>query len=195
MHDEALLTERVLSGSADPSDWDGLEALSNEDDQIWYRLAMSLRDQNELGLAVNQTADLADGVDLAPAIAARSLRSRPRRVGTWLGWAAAACLALLWLTGQLPTGPQPGPAQAASMDEALELYRDAGSREGRLVRELPLLMIERQPVSGGQGSEVIYVRRLVERRQVRNVYESVHDEWGGAVAVPAQQTAHQPEEI
>ncbi len=195
MHDEALLTERVLSGSADPADWDGLESLSESDQELWRRLSMSLRDQNELGLAVHDTAQRAETVEIGAIIAATTHRSRPRRVGTWLGWAAAACLAFLWLTGQLPTGPQPVPAQAASMDEALELYRTAGTREGRLVSELPLLMIERQPVSGGEGSEVIYVRRLIERRQVRGVYESVPDEWGGAVVVPAQQTTYQPEEI
>jgi hypothetical protein len=195
MHDESRLTERVLSGSADPADWEALEELAQHDSQLWWRLAMSLRDQNELGLAVRGTAEIAESIALTPAVARATRRARPRRVGTWLGWAAAACLAMFWLTGQLPTGPRPVPAQAASMDEALELYRAAGSREGRLVRELPLLMVERQPVSGGQGSEVIYVRRLVERRQVRDVYESVPDEWGGMVAVPASQTADQPEEI
>lgn len=195
MHDEALLTERVLSGSADPADWDGLETLAEDDPRLWHRVAMSLRDQNELGLAVNDAADRAREMDLHEILSPRAATRPRRRLGAWLGWAAAACLALFWLTGQLPTGPRPEPAQAASMDEALELYRAAGTREGRLVEELPLLMLERQPASGGQGSEVIYVRRIVERRQVRGVYESVPDEWGGTVVVPAQPTSYQPEEI
>jgi hypothetical protein len=192
MRHEAILTHRVLGGSAEPSDWEDLELKAQKDPEIWHRLALALRDENELGLAVGSTAAAAEAVelrDLSQEHEFRGSRGSSRRgrsrFAPWIGWAAAAGLALLWLTG-VPGSPRTStpPAQAETMQQALNLYRQVGTREGRFVKELPLLMVARRPAEKGQGTEVVYVRRLLEKRRVRDFYEPATDEWGNPVAVP-----------
>jgi len=203
MRHEATLFHRVLSGCAEPAAWDELEEKARRDPELWHRLALSLKDQNELNLGVASTVLPVDAMDLADLreTATHKRRSESARVarfrlGPWVGWAAAACLSLLWLAGVpgSPSNPTPT-AKAATMQQALDLYRQAGTREGRLVEELPLLVVDRKPAPKGKGTEVVYLRRILERRRVQNLYEAAPDEWGNPVAIPAQYEPQRREEL
>ncbi len=194
MRHEATLIHRVLSGSAEPAAWEELELKAQQDPQLWHRLALSLKDQNELNLGVANTVLRAEALELDDLRAAAAQHSstspapiRRFRPGPWIGWAVAACIALFWLTG-IPGAPSTTapPAEAATMQQALDLYRQAGTREGRLVEELPLLVVDRKPAPQGKGTEVVYLRRILERRRVKSLYEAAPDEWGNPVVVPAK---------
>ncbi len=190
---EELLIERVLSGSSEASDWEELEARAKRDPGLWRRLALCLRDGNLLADAVEEAAARADALEWNLSPAPRQ-RVRRRRWTAGLGWAAAAVLALLWLAPTpSPRGlengggadhPQPG--AVASSDAAWRLYREAAAREGRLVEELPLVMVDQRPLPDGAGAEVTYLRRIVERRRVEKLLVPASDEWGDAVAVQAR---------
>lgn len=54
-------------------------------------------------------------------------------------------------------------------DEAYDQYKRAGLASGRVLGELPMLLIEARPADDGQGQDVLFVRRVVERVRSANV--------------------------
>jgi len=76
------------------------------------------------------------------------------------------------------TTTQTGPVPEASTVEA-------DTPETRIVGELPSVLVGTRSLPDDQGIEVTYLRRLVERRTTRGLYERGTDEWGQAAAVPA----------
>ncbi len=71
-------------------------------------------------------------------------------------------------------------------NQALEQYMRAGTDEGRIVQELPLLTVDIRPTPDGDESEVIYLRRFMERARVEGVYTMGLDERGRTVVVPTE---------
>ncbi len=76
-------------------------------------------------------------------------------------------------------------------NQALEQYMRAGTDEGRIVQELPLLTVDIRPTPDGDESEVIYLRRFMERARVEGVYTMGLDELGRAVVVPTDESPWQ----
>lgn len=132
----------------------------------------------------------------------------------WSGWAVAALIAIAWIgawmnpvgslhnNGTLPLhGPGTGPAIAGPLlngtsgastvsfdhltpDQAYDVYRLRGFAAGRLLEELPTLMIETRPSADGATVEVFYIRQLLERTTIDSVYRLGEDELGRSRMVP-----------
>lgn len=183
------LLSRVADGEAGEADWAAFRTLAEGDPVLWRDLAELQRDNTELSAAVGRVIVLADGVE-APAdtqIVAR-LGERLRLVATWGGWAAAAMIAVAWVTGQtgLPRGaPSPGnEAGLASFSpsEAYQAYLNRGMAAGTVVREMPdKYVLDTRPLPGDSGRiEVFYVRQILERAVVDGMYRETRDELGRA---------------
>lgn len=168
---EDVLIGRVVDGEAFASDWEALEKLAGADGGVWERLGRAQRSHARLERDVEDAIALADLVEIPrAAVASQSMNLRIRQYG---GWAAAAALALAWagLSGVLPvrSGNTAGLGPSLSADEAYEQYVDRGTTSGRLIRELPLQLVQARDLGEGRGKEVLYYRMLLERRTVPDV--------------------------
>jgi hypothetical protein len=198
-----LLISRIADGEASAQDWTAFGALAERAPEAWKHLAQAQRDHQALSLAVGVALHAAERVELPSRDAADVFlrRARPQpvasRIRQYGGWAVAAAVALAWLGvngGQfsLPAGKGPGTNTASmipanyfkvtSPDDALQLYRDQGKREGRFLGEVPVLL-ESSPAATGKGYEVVYVRQIVERARVDNLLRFAQDESGKLIPV------------
>jgi len=191
-----LLITRVLDGEASVADWESLRTLAGDDPDIWARLADATQQRDALARAVEARVSFADEVEL-PAGGVDGPIEFATRVRAWSGWAAAACIAIVWATlAGLPMGATPPEASSTlsasigpdagppSPDQALRTYLDAGARAGRVVEELPTLMVEASRGEDG-AMEVFYVRQILERRRVQRFFEVGVDDAGEPVVTPA----------
>jgi hypothetical protein len=112
-----------------------------------------------------------------------------RRMPAWAGWAVAAVLFVVLATimqtaqpitpgagggsGINPAGINTaGIVPVSSAQEALDAYINLGRQEERVIEELPRrVLIETRPLPTGEGFEVIYIRQLVERARVPELYK------------------------
>ena len=198
-----LLISRIADGEATQSDWSAFGTLAEQSPGAWKHLAQAQRDHQSLALAVGVALHAADRVELPPRDAADAFLHRDRaaspahRIRQYGGWAAAAAIALAWLGmngGQftLGGGKSTGSASVAgipagyfkvdSSDDALQLYRDQGKRDGRFIAEVPVLL-ESSPMTTGKGYEVVYVRQFYERARVDNLLRFAQDETGKLIPV------------
>jgi hypothetical protein len=138
------------------------------------------------------------------------LTNRSRSISTWAGWAAAAAIGLAWLglpgtgfsgkqnTGDVPTGQtQSGrtqPGQTAGLgtgvvqtaSDALQAYLNKGQENGQVIGQVPgKLLLEAKPLGEGKGYEVLYLRQILEKTTVPNLYPSGTDDSGGVVPIQA----------
>ncbi|MGD9693726.1 MAG: hypothetical protein AB7G17_06265 [Phycisphaerales bacterium] len=185
---EDILIGRVVDGEATGADWGELERLAAADDGVWARLAKAQRSQASLARAVDDEVVVAELVDLPAGEVVRGGHGWSEVSVRWRaysGWAVAAAMALAWV-GAARYGVWDGlgnstrglrqPAQIAGpgalgMDDLMQRYVEQGSAQGRVIAELPMVMVETGPAQGGDGVDVVYVRQLLERVRVRDVYE------------------------
>jgi hypothetical protein len=196
-----LLISRVLDASATPAEWEELCGSASYDPDLWRALAMRLRDHTGLGRAVGASIEVAEAID---AVGAPSRRGRPalppgpraaRRRGApgrSLGWVLSACLALAWTSFSLlrpdamrSAPPLPGGADEPGTEDLLQAYVDRGRREGSVVADLPeRILLDTRPMPAGEGLELLYLRQILERAVVPELYEfSGQDEAGRAIPV------------
>lgn len=184
-----ILIARVADGDASGQEWATFRAWAERDASMWRELAEMQREAAALASAVNRAVGAADFVE-APVgehMSAR-LTERFRMIGRWGGWAAAAALVLVWATGwRLPfNGAASGAGQAAllptgSPQDALRQYLDRGRQVGTVVGEVPeKVMLDTRPAADGQF-EVIYIRQIMERAFVDDLFGVGADESGRAV--------------
>lgn len=183
---EELLISHVVDGDATPAEWRELETIAADDSQVWKRLAEAQRDSALLTAALSRAASVADGVDV-PGVryATQSTDSvshvRLNRLGAWTGWAVAAVVAIiasvrLAQVQQTPSTPG-NQAQLVNMPietaaQAFQAYLDKGRESGEVVGEIPgRLLVETKPVQSGSGYEVIYLRQVMERTIVPDLYQ------------------------
>lgn len=204
-----MLISRVVDGVAGATDWSELERLAASDSGVWREIALAQRDQRLLGEAMAPAFVAADMCALPDpdAIAYKfspsgeaSPRHRWARALSWGGWAAAAAIGLAFAQHSKQQSPASSdPMQAGigsflnpisslkdrlSADEALELYRVRGRQEGRYVMEMPnRVLVESSQRPDGQW-DVIYIRQLVEKGVVKDLYRVSHDELGNPTPVP-----------
>ncbi len=189
-----VLISRVVDGEATPRDWGALEDISAGDPGVWRELASAQRQQAELARCVEVATEAADRVDLpgddAPSI---RLSARLNLAARWAGWAAAAMVALAWVGAGGPaastTDVQSASLLPASLgsDAALSLYLDKGKQEGRVLAEMPAkMLVGTRPAADGFGYEVVFVRQIVERTRVNDLYRLSSDEFGNAAPVPVR---------
>lgn len=182
-----ILVARVADAEASDAEWAAFRSWAQRDPSLWRELAELQRDAVELSSAVNRAVAAADAIEapIGEHLGAR-LSERFRLVGAWAGWAAAAALALAWFAGVRL--PEPGGMNRASMPvsltprEALEQYLDRGRRAGTVVGEVPeLVMLDSRPVADGHGFEVIFVRQIMERAVVDDLFRMATDADGRVV--------------
>lgn len=180
--DRDILISRVIDGEASPEDWSALKALAERDPSVWRELAGLQQDHAELVGAMEEAISIADGVD-APVHAFGGIADRRSSLRMWGGWAAAAAVALAWIarapsnqtniqpigSGQASLTPF-GLSQNSGPDDLFNAYVRTGQKEGVVLGEVgePVLVDTRPHEDGGY--EVRYVRQIMERRIVPEVY-------------------------
>lgn len=137
------------------------------------------------------------GAGSIPGAGAQTYRISPAMTH-WSGWAVAAMIAIAWLgvwtnrplvsngngAGPMQAGPPEFSLTSLSPDEVYDAYRVRGYEEGRLVQELPMLMVETRAIRDGQAIEVLYIRQTLERATVDSVFSFSEDETGQMRYVP-----------
>lgn len=210
-----LLVSRVVDGEASDAEWAEFRAMADTefpgaDRCAWRDLAESQRTHAVLSAAFGPAVAAAEHVDLPPrSVAMRVDRHGGTspvvlRLGAYGGWlAAAAAVLAIWFNGRLPDLVRPqrpdagqtGAPLAANLfhlnspEDALEAYKTLGGRDGTVLGEMPdRVMVQSSPLSQGQGFEVIYIRQIIERRRVPDLYRAAVDEGGNAVLMPVRIT-------
>jgi hypothetical protein len=144
---------------------------------------MAQRDEVAFAQAVGQAVSVAHGVELpvmTQAHAQVGVRNRLKLVGAWGGWAAAAMVALAVFTNRpgAVSPASPIPTQQAGLDGLLSQYLDEGKKAGSVVGELPdKVVLDSVKTADGQ-TEITYVRQIVEKALVNDLYRTTVDEAG-----------------
>lgn len=189
--DRDILISRVVDGTALEHDWAALEALGNRDPSLWRELAQSQRQHAGLVSAVTAATRVAEQTELV--IPETHVVGRLSTFARWGGWAAAAAVAVAWLGGQQPSatqGPTAGFSGASPVPaittpaEALNEYLRLGARDGNVLGEMPAkVVLQTIPASDGSARyDVYYLRQIVERATVDDLYRVSSDETGRSVA-------------
>lgn len=193
-----VLIGRIVDGEATPDDWRHLATLASQDQSVWADVADTQRTHDRLARAVDQAIAPADYIEL-PAyrvVDAHPVQHRLNLVSRWGGWAAAAALVLVWALGPRPPvnpgSPNAGGEQTAGLlpswtpEQAFDRYVDAGKQSGQVVKELPdRVVYSTRPLDDGT-LEVLYLRQVLERRVVDEVYRRAADEFGRPVEIPTR---------
>ncbi len=196
------MMDRMLNRQLEARDLDELAQLSQTQPEALVRIAAALRGAAQVESGVEAAQALAETIEL-PATDDRE-SNRPslvaRGVGSWSGWATAAMVAAAWILAAMLSSTPPAATPSGGSDvlltanQALEQYMRAGTDEGRIVQELPLLTVDIRPTPDGDESEVIYLRRFMERARVEGVYKTGIDEQGRVVVVPTDESPGQVRE-
>ncbi len=188
-----LLISRVVDAEATGVEWDELSRHADRDRSVWRRLAECQRDQSSLREGVCAAIAGAANVE-APVhrVMAERLSGRTRIVATWGGWAAAAAILLgISLAPKLGLGTKqsglqatlPGPmsvvpAIETDPDAALAAYMKAGQAKGTVMGEMPTrVLVDSRPAAGG-GYDVVYLRQIIERAHVPELFRQGTDDLG-----------------
>ncbi len=172
-----ILIARVTDGAASEQDWAAFRSAAERDPAMWRELAELQRDATALAAAVGRAVAIADTVEapIEEHLGTR-LSDRFRLIGTWGGWAAAAALVLMVVTGWRPAAPLGTQTTGVvpsigTPQEALREYLSRGRQEGVVVDQVPeMVMLDARPAPDGQGFEVIYLRQIMERTMVNDLY-------------------------
>ena len=203
-----ILISRAVTGELEAREWTELAALAAADATIWGSLALAQRQQALLERAVANSLDNAERIEPDFVRPSATLRSRGNgitalgRVAAWSGWAAAACIAFIWLIGFDAFGirdaatqpPVVQPVQYATAEDALQAYLALGHQSGQVVGEMPSkLLLDSRPAAGGQGYDVLYVRPILEKTRVPDLYQATgRDEQGRPTLVHYEQPGRRP---
>ncbi len=198
---EDVLIGRVVDHEATPIDWAQLDELALVDAELWSRLGRAQRAHAGLRIAIEDAIAPAELVEIPSGHLHNAGRMTPmRRVLTGAGWATAAVLALVLLNPMLaskPSGTGSGTMLTAGMprllsqataDEAYTHYVASGLADGRVVSEMPAIVLEQNELPDGRGVEIYVVRRVVERRELPAIvnYAPRPDEYGIARLTPIE---------
>lgn len=199
MSELELAAHRLISREATPADIDLLARRAAAGDDVLGALLNTARDDSAARAALEGVLASAEAVELpaqrpeAPTVHLRRLRLAAP------GWLAAAAVALVWGAmsfrpgpalepGLMPVGYQP------TAEEALDQYLEAGALQGRVIGELPALLVESRPVE--RGAEIVYIRRVLERAVVDGIVEHDVDDAGRIVERPVSAAAFaRPEDL
>jgi hypothetical protein len=186
---EQLLMSRIIGAEDNEQEWREWENLAGGDPKLWRELAEAQRDQIALIHAVGSAGTIADHF-IFPATMhhgggandrARG-RIRLRTWSAWSGWAVAALVAIvasirLTQLTALPTPAQGVPAHAANLmpvsaRDAFRAYLNKGMETGEVVGEVPAkVLLDSRPAPTGKGYEVLYLRQVMERAIVPDLYQ------------------------
>jgi hypothetical protein len=199
----------VVDSEATAEEWSEFETLAAAEPRWWRDLAQAQRDAASLRGAMSAAGAVAERVSLSSDDHAGESRVMPsastphlrlNRLGAWTGWAVAAAVLIIasiqinnqrrgaGLTQQ-PNVHQAGlggPIQSAA--DAWNLYMDKGRQDGTVLGEMPgRRLVESRPAPEGKGFEVIYIRQVMERAVVPDLYQvSGLDERGQPTLAPVR---------
>ena len=192
MSEKDLLISRIVEREDSPDDWARLDEFARQDGHVVGELLDTMRDESSLRLAVAETVAVADTVDLRRV--ELPFLTRHAWLPQWSGWMAAAVIVLFWIATSPHTEPNRGGRITSTIDQ-VEDVRDgelAKTQRARtefgsdtVLRELPNLMVETRPIPGTGKTQVIYVRRTLERAIVSDAFTAAHDESGRPIRVQA----------
>lgn len=187
----SLLILRAAEDRCTEQDWTRLEAMAKAEPGLWHEVVLTRRDAAALEQSVREQIESAMHVDI-PAEEHMVLRltQRSRAVATWAGWAAAAVIGLAWLGVPMAapqSGTRGGPSGQApqsaglfsSASQALDEYLKRGKADGNVVQQIPTkVLLDAKPSADGNGYDVLYMRQILERAKVPDLYKLSTDEWG-----------------
>jgi hypothetical protein len=184
MNEIDLLISRIVDRRDTPEDWLRLDARAFADGDLSPILVEALRSDALLRRVVDRATTPAERVEVHPGWSRAAGRRRQWSRGLSLGgWMAAAVLTLLWLA------TAPGGGESPSNPEPLAVVRTAGSE---VIQNLPNLMVETRPIPGTEETELIFIRRTLERRQVSGAYTLALNEMGQPVQSAVDLTRYAP---
>ncbi|MFG0331200.1 MAG: hypothetical protein ACF8PN_15035 [Phycisphaerales bacterium] len=179
------LIDALVDGEGSDAEFARFDRLAADSAIAWRDLATELHLARRLESDAGAALDRAEAVELD---ASRSSREAGGplpvsfRVTKFAGWAVAAALAVALVVSQKPQPVAPAPATTqASLapSEALEQYLEAphvlGQLEPRLVRSS----------TTSDGAEVVYIRSIIERARVDEVYEPSWYDGSNLILKPA----------
>lgn len=180
------LLGRAVDRTADTADWNRLELLAADDPTVWADLAETLRIDSGLKSAIFAVAAGADRVFAA------EQRSSGVFLRPWLGWAAALILGLVWgatafLDDSRSATPGGLPADAIVPFGDLTTVQNPSLPTidpDRFVGTLPTMVVGFRPAVGQSGTEVILLRRFLEKGLESEVMMLAEDEHGRPAAIP-----------
>ncbi|MHC4447650.1 MAG: hypothetical protein ACYSXF_07720 [Planctomycetota bacterium] len=203
--DGDILISRVVDGEGGGAAWDELVMMAEADPPLWRLLAEAQHDHAVLARGVDEAITVAETVEAPPVgLAGADDEASPMigRIGSWSGWAVAALVCLVWATvaprATAPSGEAGFPAQTTVMPvsaaEAFQAYLDKGRQERRVIGEIPTrVLVESRPAGAGKGYEVLYLRQVLERTIVPDLYRfEGQDERGGPTLVRLKNAARDP---
>lgn len=199
IHEIERLVMRAVDGEASEAEFEELRVLAAGDPAVWRELGESQRASAELAARVESVLGVADEVE-APVEELERVRpgSRIRSVWSAGGWLSAAAVLVAWVTtggprvgSELDGVSGAGGVNGASVvpiagqaSEALDRYLELGREQGRVLGEVPTgVVLERRPLEDGSGYEVIFLRQIMERAVVEDVYEIARDDAGNKTTV------------
>lgn len=193
-----VLIGRIIDAEATGQDWAEFRQIAGDDQSVFAEIAQLQELRRRTMDLVEDAGQIADTVDLPMHLHARSSPAhRLRTAGVWGGWAAAAAVTLAWGFGLRPSDPifmgDQGSDQAGigadligSAEEAFQRYLDLGKQSGSVIGELPSgIVLDKRPLEDGSGYEALFLRPIIERVVVRNVYRQIQTESGQIQIVPA----------
>jgi hypothetical protein len=193
--DKDILISRVVDDEATGEDWAALRELAERDPTIWRDLAQAQYTSIGLASAVEAAIEIADRVEPPVHEHMRAgLRFRAGAAAKWWGWLAAAAVTLAWAGAGMPARTGVSGASldgavptAGSAADAFRQYLDVGKRSGQVVQEVPqLVLVETKPAPDGAGYEVFYIRQVIERAVVQELYGLGQDEAGRPARINLQ---------
>lgn len=191
-----VLVSRIVDGGALSEDWRELRALAASDQSVWAEIGEQQELRGDLAESVDRALSVADWVSL-PMRSSPQPAQRVRLAVAGGGWVAAAVAGLALLVNGAGGDARGGsvsvvPAQSAGMAtpitsaaEALSKYLELGRQSGEVIGELPTsLVLNRTPSPDGKGYEVVYLRQIVEKTYVDDIYSTARGDGGELVVVP-----------
>ncbi len=199
MTDVHEMIDAVIDATIEAAGIIALGSAMSEDAGVRLLVEQALGQQRKIAAGAKCVSEVAAGVDL-PGIHAASAQTQSAgvrgRIVSLAGWAAAAVLALvLVLPFSTETVERPDLVTmpvALTTDEAFAEYLAAGLERGDVIQELMPQTLRVEPIDGDRV-EVTFVRRILERRAVEDLYRYGQDEYGRIVAVrvPAKTVSKQ----
>lgn len=182
-----ILISRVIDRRATPEDWARLESLASRNSSVWNELALSIKLDQALGAEVSREASRCEHINITVERVVKHAgefkRSgiNARRIGSWAGWVAAAVLVMFSLRGSERDVARRESSVAGisgSPRELLSRYLSSGQRDGSVVGEVPeKVLLNTAPAEDG-GTYVIFIRQIVEKVKVDDLYRISTDESG-----------------
>lgn len=197
---DELLISLAVDGRATARDWEELASSAGAEPHLWRRLGETLRDQAGFARAINSSVAVADTVDPpldhapAPAAPDDATAGGGLRILPWLGWAVAATLTITWAVDWGRSRPAGGDGwksqvvQPTAVD-LFQAYLQKGRQEELVIGEVPeKILIDSRSMPSGEGYELLYLRQILERAIVPDLYRfTAQDELGRPTLVRFEQ--------